>query len=146
VVTDRVVDAGEVVALWRGPILTGSEVGSLSSRERDYLLQVDDDAFMYVALDELRTVDFINHSCSPNCGFIDAVTLVAMRRIEPGETVTFDYAMSDSNDFVRFACRCGTTNCRGELTRDDWKLIELQRRYAGWFAPHIRRLIESRNG
>lgn len=145
VITDRIIEAGEVVAIWRGSTMSGAQARALSPRERNYLLQIDDDQFMYVGLGDLRTVDYINHSCDPNCGFADAVTLVAMRTIDRGEVVTFDYAMSDSNSFIAFECRCGAPNCRGALSRNDWKLPDLQRRYAGRFAPHIQRLIDSQH-
>ena len=145
VITDRIIKTGEVVAIWRAPTMPGTRARALSPRERDYLLQIDDDQFMYVGLGDLRTVDYINHSCDPNCGFTDAVTLAAMRTIDRGEVVTFDYAMSDSNSFIAFECRCGVPNCRGALSRNDWKLPDLQHRYAGWFAPHIQRLIDSQN-
>ncbi|MGA1442302.1 MAG: SET domain-containing protein-lysine N-methyltransferase, partial [Ilumatobacteraceae bacterium] len=89
----------------------------------------------------LVTVDFINHSCEPNCGFTDDSTLVAMRDIAAGESVTFDYAMSDTNSFIAFECRCETSLCRGRMSGSDWRLPQLQQRYAGWFAPHVARLI-----
>jgi len=64
-----------------------------------------------------------------------------MRRIEVGESITFDYAMSDSNSFISFDCACGSASCRGRLDRDDWQRPELQKKYSGWFAPHIDLLI-----
>ena len=140
VVTERVFARGEVVAVWRGLIITAREAVNLPAHERDQLLQVDGDTFIH-SDEELVTVDFINHSCDPNCGFVDGATLVAMREILPGEAVTFDYAMSDTNEFIAFACRCGSPSCRGQMSGSDWKLPQLQQRYAGWFAPHVARLI-----
>lgn len=141
VVTDRVFERGETIAIWRGREISGEYAVSLSAAEREQLLQIGHDTFLYTHLDERCTVDFINHSCDPNCGFSDAVTLVTMRRIELGEAVTFDYAMSDCNSFVAFACRCGASRCRGRLTRDDWRIPDLQSRYDGWLAPHINALV-----
>ena len=140
VVAERVFARGEVIAVWRGPTITAREAANLPTDERDQLLQVDDDAFIY-SDEELVTVDFINHSCDPNCGFSNGATLVAMREILPGEAVTFDYAMSDTNSFIAFKCRCGSSSCRGQMSGNDWKLPQLQQRYAGWFAPHVARLI-----
>ena len=140
VITDRPIDAREVVAVWRGYEITEAVAAGLERSERDQLLQVGMGRFL-ANDDDLCTVDFINHSCEPNCGFVDATTLVAMRRIEAGESITFDYAMSDSNSFISFDCSCGSTICRGRLDRDDWRRPDLQQRYAGWFAPHIEQLI-----
>ena len=55
------------------------------------------DRFLHTYEDDLCEVDFINHSCDPNCGFTNANTLVAIRSIGPGESITFDYAMRDTN-------------------------------------------------
>ncbi|MFZ9911537.1 MAG: SET domain-containing protein, partial [Ilumatobacteraceae bacterium] len=74
-----------------------------------------------------------------------ATTLVAMQEISAGETITFDYAMSDANPFIEFSCRCGTSMCRGRMTGEDWRIPQLQRRYAGWFAPHVDALIRARH-
>jgi hypothetical protein len=127
VVAERAFAKGEVIAIWRGRTITEHQALTLSTEERDQLLPVD----------------FINHSCEPNCGFTDATTLVAMRDIKAGESVTFDYAMSDTNSFITFNCHCGSPICRARMSGTDWKLAQLQERYAGWFAPHVARLIAS---
>lgn len=64
---------------------------------------------------------FLNHSCDPNCKstiedrrvFIDA-----LRDIAPGEELTFDYKLdvnASSEAKKRYACRCGSPNCRGTM-------------------------------
>ncbi|MFM2113646.1 MAG: hypothetical protein RL643_604, partial [Actinomycetota bacterium] len=73
----------------------------------------------------------------------NAHTLVAIRSVAPGESITFDYAMSDTNSFIEFPCGCGTSMCRGRLTGNDWQRADLQVRYAGWFAPHVADLIHT---
>ena len=141
VVAERNFKQGEVIAIWRGSIITEREVIALSDSERSQLLQVDEDAFL-VTNKALLTVDYINHSCEPNCGFTDSTTLVAMREIAPGEAVTFDYAMSDTKTIFAFDCWCGSAKCRKKMSGNDWRLADLQERYAGWFAPHVARLIK----
>ena len=140
VIADRPFDAREIVAVWRGHEITETVAAGLEQSKRDQLLQIGLGTFLATD-DVLSPVDYINHSCDPNCGFLDATTLVAMRPITTGESITFDYAMSDSNSFIAFDCGCGSTICRGRLDRDDWRRPDVQRRYRGWFAPHIEQLI-----
>jgi hypothetical protein len=142
VVTDREFASGEVLAIWRGRSITEQQALELSADERDQLLQIGENSFL-VNDEQLLTVDFINHSCDPNCGFTDATTLVALRNIKVGEAITFDYAMSDANSFISFECRCASPICRGRMNGDDWRLAHVQERYVGWFAPHVARLIET---
>ena len=141
VVAERNFKQGEVIAIWRGSIITEREVIALSDSERSQLLQVDEDAFL-VTNKALLTVDYINHSCEPNCGFTDSTTLVAMREIATGEAITFDYAMSDTKTIFTFHCWCGSAKCRKKINGNDWRLADLQERYAGWFAPHVARLFK----
>jgi uncharacterized protein len=83
----------------------------------------------------------LNHSCEPNCGLLGSQLLVAMREIEVGEELSFDYAMCDASDYDEFACLCGAPTCREVVTGADWRKLELQERYAGWFSPYLVRRI-----
>ncbi len=141
VVAARNFKQGEVIAIWRGSIITEREVLKLSESERSQLLQVDENTFL-VTNQALRDVDYINHSCEPNCGFTDSTTLVTMRDINAGETITFDYAMSDTKTIFKFDCWCESSKCRKKISGNDWQLADIQERYAGWFAPHVARLIK----
>jgi SET domain-containing protein len=66
---------------------------------------------------------FINHSCDPNCEIVTErgrVFIDAIRSIEPGEELTYDYAYEreEGDDAVattRYPCRCGASSCRGTI-------------------------------
>jgi uncharacterized protein len=76
---------------------------------------------------------YINHSCSPNCeAFVveaesgdptaDRVVIEALRDIEPGEELTYDYGIEVEGrltkaERVLWACRCGAQNCTGLMLR-----------------------------
>ena len=79
---------------------------------------------------------FVNHSCEPNLGFSGNVVLAAMRDVAPGEELTVDYCLFDVSP-EPMTCRCGTRGCRGTVTGEDWRLPELQARYAGWFSTYL---------
>ena len=69
--------------------------------------------------------------------------IVAMRDIEPGEVLSYDYACSDGTDYDEFECGCGAARCRGKVTGQDWMLPELQLRYRGYFSPYLQARIAS---
>lgn len=66
---------------------------------------------------------FFNHSCDPNCESVvekRRVYIEAIRAIEPGEEMTYDYQIykeegDPENIDEVFACRCGFANCRGTM-------------------------------
>lgn len=91
--------------------------------------------------------DFFNHSCEPNCGFRGQIFLVAMRDIIAGEEITFDYAMvvseSLGSDIVfEMECTCGSASCRKIISENDWKKVELQTKYNGYFSQYIQEKID----
>ncbi len=66
---------------------------------------------------------FINHSCDPNCEIVvhrGRVFIDALRDIDPGEELTYDYAYEweegdDEKAALRYPCRCGAPCCRGTI-------------------------------
>jgi hypothetical protein len=84
----------------------------------------------------------VNHSCDPNCGIrvnqSGAPDLVARRRIEKGEEITFDYAMRNYRvDYFPRRCQCGESKCRGRIT--GWRDLPDDRKadYEGFVAPYL---------
>lgn len=87
-------------------------------------------------------VRFVNHSCDPNCGIhLNAEgghDIVAMRPIEPGAEITFDYAMRNYViEHFPPVCRCGAAICRVRIT--GWRDLDPVRKaaYAGYVAPYL---------
>ena len=59
---------------------------------------------------------YLNHSCSPNAMVnVNTLQLIALKNIEAGEEITFDYETTDWSMKEPFNCNCGSTNCRGEI-------------------------------
>lgn len=85
----------------------------------------------------------LNHSCDPNLGWTDDTRLVANRDIAAGEELTVDYATVITDpDFVMM-CHCETYRCRQVIEGTDWKIPQLQTRYAGQWTPEVQRLIDA---
>jgi hypothetical protein len=68
---------------------------------------------------------FINHSCDPNCEAVeedDRIFIEALRDIERGEELAYDYAYEREGRMRPkwkrlYACRCGARNCRGLILK-----------------------------
>lgn len=65
---------------------------------------------------------FVNHSCAPNCEMqkwsvngLSRMALFAMRDIEPGEELTYDYNFSLFNPSEGQPCKCESEQCRGVI-------------------------------
>jgi SET domain-containing protein len=131
---------GELILVWGGSIYTQEQFDQLNEKISSLSVQVNEG--LYLVPEKVGTADYVNHSCNPNAGLSDSISLVAMRDIEPGEQVCFDYAMTDSTPYDEFECQCGAPNCRGYITGNDWQIPELQERYNGYFSPYLQKRID----
>jgi uncharacterized protein len=137
----EVVSADEVVAVWGGIIVNADQLETLSHAEQQHSVQIEEGLYL-ATIGGAESADFINHSCDPNLGLRGQIALVALRDIEVGEEVCFDYAMTDCTPYDEFECRCGSAVCRGTVRGDDWQLPELWAKYAGYFSPYLQRRID----
>ncbi|MCL4878423.1 MAG: SET domain-containing protein-lysine N-methyltransferase [Anaerolineae bacterium] len=132
---------GELLGVFGGDAMTGAQLAQVPENIRPLSIQVEEDLYL-VSLDP-SPGDRFNHCCDPNAGLEGQIAMVALRDIEPGEQVCFDYAMCDGSPYDEFECQCGSPHCRGRITGNDWQIPELQRRYAGHFMPYLQRRIDA---
>jgi len=101
--------------------------------DRRYESKAANDAHTFLFIVDSRTVidagvagneaRFLNHSCNPNCESVierRRVFIEATRTIQPGEEMTYDYRIQREADDPPgieevFACRCGSSGCRGTM-------------------------------
>jgi SET domain-containing protein len=134
------IEKGELISIWGGRIVRKDELDPTMSRFTQRVLQVDEDLYLLTA-EEQEPNDCFNHSCDPNMGFFGQIGLVALRTIENGEEMTFDYAMCDGGAYDEFKCTCNSVSCRKMVTGNDWKNPELWEKYKGYFSPYLAKRI-----
>lgn len=133
---------GELLVVWGGDVVVFDEWTMLSPVAQRHSIQVEES--LYLVPHELPEVgDFVNHSCSPNAGLSGQMALVSLRPVQKGEEICYDYAMSDGSPYDEFMCSCESVECRSRVTGNDWRLPEIQTKYAGYFSPYIQRRIDA---
>ena len=130
---------GELISLWGGKIIAADEIDPNMPNFTQQVLQIEDN--FYLMTPSMEDADCFNHCCDPNVGLSGQIGLIAMRDIDPGEEICLDYAMCDGSNYDEFECTCGSPNCRGRVTGEDWKRPELWKRYDGYFSPYLQRRI-----
>jgi hypothetical protein len=102
--------SGEFVAEYTGRKITTKEADELTTK---YLFEIDDD-WTIDGSPRSNIARYINHSCDPNCesDIVDGKILIsAIRDIETGEELTFDYGEEYFDEFIKPAgCKCN--KCR----------------------------------
>ena len=127
VFSTRSIKKGERIIEYLGDRVSHAEA------DRRYESKDENDSHTFLFIVDSKTVidagvdgndaRFFNQSCDPNCEstvekrrvFIDA-----LRDIEPGEELTYDYQIyleeGDPDNIEEvFACRCGSPKCRGTM-------------------------------
>jgi SET domain-containing protein len=131
---------GELLAIFGGYILTLEEEAQLPEEFKDGGLQISKN-HVICSMNHSESTDFFNHSCNPNAGFSGQISLIAIVDIKKDDQITFDYATclySESvEDYYSFKCECGDSQCRGNVTSNDWKNKELQDKYRGYFQKYL---------
>ena len=97
---------------------------------------------------------YMNHSCDPNCitkhKSIKVKDVYALKDIKKGEELTHDYAAGaidqiNAKNSWKLRCKCGSKNCRKEVTGNFFKLpVELQRKYYPYLPPSIKAKYKDR--
>ena len=123
------ISKGEIVASFGGNVINQSELTNYSADRVSRSLQLNSDTYLLSGVVP-EAGDMINHSCEPNCGIAGTSSVQALRDIEIGEELTFDYAMSDSSKYDEFNCACGKDKCRERITGFDWQKKNLQAEYS----------------
>ena len=122
--------------------IQGSIVKKTAVQNLNAALQIDDDLFM----ESRGTFDeYVNHSCSPNCCLdFKGWDLVALRYIQKGEELTFNYNSSEF-DLVEqscsFQCRCGAPNCVGEVKGFKYLSIDRSKKLNSLLSPFLRKKL-----
>ena len=136
------ISAGTHTVVFGGFVTQGPKFRQLPEYRQRHSLQIGEDLVLACG-QTLNEADFINHSCEPNLGFVSEIILAAIRLIEPGEELTFDYATCDSLPYDEFECECAAPTCRLKVTGEDWMSPTLQQLRAGQFSPYLQRRIDA---
>ncbi len=126
VFTNSPIRKGSRVVEYVGPRLSPKEANRLyDGAPRTYLYGMEDGKTI---IDGEGLGAFLNHSCDPNCEVDEVrnqVWILALRNIEAGEELVWDYSLYDDDDPA--PCHCGSPKCRGTMYSREW-MATLQRR------------------
>lgn len=147
VFTDEKIPEGEKIMEFGGELISREEAFSGNYRSRSVWIV---DTGKYLALPKSDTEESldenINHSCNANTWLIDEITIVAKRNIEAGEEITLDQGTWNFEDRSYTdnmePCSCGEKDCRKILTKNDWKIPGVQKKYEDHFHPLIQKMID----
>jgi hypothetical protein len=98
---------------------------------------------LHLVLPPRRPNGYGNHSCDPNLWWVGPYELAARRDIAAGDELTNDYGTSTAEPGFVMACACGSGQCRGVVTGNDWRRPDLRARYGQHWVPALLARIRS---
>lgn len=119
---------GETIIEYTGKVITWKQAQKLPPHIPDepnhtFFFHIDD-KHVIDGNDGGSAARWINHACGPNCEADETddgrVFIKALRDIEPGEELNYDYGLIVEGRQTKkaekeFACHCGTPECRGTM-------------------------------
>ena len=135
IVASKRIRRGEKILEFPGELVFQEEV-----RNPNAALQLDGNLFLesHGSIDEN-----LNHSCDPNC-YVDfrQLILVALKEIQKGEELTFDYNTSEYDlidQGCSFTCLCGSLNCVGEVKGFRYLPVDHKKKIEPFLSPFLKR-------
>jgi SET domain-containing protein len=121
------ITAGDTIIEYQGEIITWEQAQARHPHD-----PANPNHTFFFHINETRVIDglvggnssrWINHSCDGNCEAQEEngrIFIKARRAIAAGEELGFDYGLVIEERYTaklkaEYACRCGTTRCRGTL-------------------------------
>ena len=128
----RAFRAGEVVATYRGPVVTRRP--GPDAEGRIHALELEPGRWIDGA-DPANLARFANHACEPTAEAVrtgEVVELRALADLPPGAEITFDYGFG-LGDALGNPCGCGAAGCAGFIVAEPLR-------------PLLRRQLRGRKG
>jgi len=140
------INKDEVVAIKGGHIFDAKTLDQIVEDIEESYIQIEHNFYIgAIKNSEVKANKlFLNHSCDPNIGIKGQIIFVAMRDIEHGEELTYDWAMENDqgSESWKLKCHCSQPDCRKIINGNDWQRSELQQKYKGYFSSYIQKMIE----
>ncbi|XP_033634855.1 uncharacterized protein LOC117296092 [Asterias rubens] len=124
--TQTPIKAGEFILEYVGEVISVKELWKRALSDYQYQKH-----HYYLNLDSGTVIDgyrygnegrFVNHSCEPNCEMqkwsvngMYRIALFAMKDVNVGDELTYDYNFHAFNLETQQECMCGSSNCRGTI-------------------------------
>jgi len=125
----RPIKKGAYIATYRGRVISTEEADRREARGARYMFELSK-KWTIDGSPRWNVARYINHSCRPNAkpvGRKGGIVIVADRRIEPDEEITYSYGKEYLEYFLQTGgCRCAA--CRRKRARRRRKQREAQKR------------------
>jgi hypothetical protein len=112
------------IATYRGPVISNEEAARRERRGARYMFEINR-KWTIDGTPRWNIGRYLNHSCEPNAKPVlrkGRIVFVALRRIAPGEEITYDYGQEYFDYFIATGdCLCASCRKRAAVRRSKRK-------------------------
>jgi len=127
----RTIKRSAYIATYRGPRLTTEEADRREARGARYMFELNS-RWTIDGSPRYNIARYINHSCYPNATPIirkGKITIVALRKIAPGEEITYSYGEEYLEYFLQSGgCHCAACRIKVMVRRSKRKSARRKRK------------------
>lgn len=128
---------GDTILKLEGTINTIPDKYSIQISETEHILPHESDFKNGTAF-----YMYINHNCIPNGYFnIEKKGLIALKDIEAGEEITYNYNTTEYDMCCPFTCNCRSNTCIKEIRGFKHLSVEQKKELLSCLAPHLKKYI-----
>jgi uncharacterized protein len=124
---------GAYIATYRGPRISTEEADRREARGARYMFELNS-KWTIDGSPRWNVARYINHSCKPNArpvGRNRGIVIVADRRIEPDEEITYSYGKEYLEYFLQNGgCRCASCRKKRAARRRKQRAAQQRRRHS----------------
>ena len=129
IVANRDFKKNEPIIEFQGELFTYKQLPTPYNGDDDHYIQIESDLYIGPSGD---LDDFVNHSCNPNSGIkvtSKKVVLIAIKNIQVGQEISFDYSTTMDEDDWEMDCNCGSQYCRKRIRDFKYLSKKIQKKY-----------------
>jgi SET domain-containing protein len=123
------IKAGKIIIYYKGKIITKKETERNPKYDNEKAIYLFNLNSRYDLDGDFKnnTARLINHSCNPNCEVAGKglkLWIFALRDIEKGEELSYDYGFGYDENYKDYICKCNAKNCCGYIVREGsrWRI------------------------
>ena len=123
----NLIKTGELIFDWEaGIIYEVKKASELPMDAKDYAIQFAENKW----IDTMEFGRILNHSCLPNTGIKGLFKLIAIKDIQVGEEIVWDYDTTENSDWeLPGECKCNSVRCRRVIKGYRYLSDELKEEY-----------------
>lgn len=110
----------------------------------DFCAQTEDGFFAPSDINYISIPWHMNHCCDGNIGCDKRGNFISIKTIKKNSELCYDYGLVTCNPRFKLTCKCGSKQCRGVVTGNDWMDLDYREKNHAHMSPEVKEFIKNK--